>query len=189
VDFGLNVGSRPSMKFKFTGLYSANTAATPGSVDYTGFKTPLAIIDANTADVTIGGTVSSTGAPTITGGTVLTSMGLEASLGNSITMTPLLGGEVIDLTQRSVTGKTKLDLTAAQIVSYQAIAVAGTLQSSVALQHGTTGGNKVLLALQNVQLKNETEEDVNGRLLTSYDLRAVPTFSSGGNDEFRLAVY
>jgi hypothetical protein len=188
VDFKLGSGERPVMVYKFQGLYGGISAATPSGIDFSAFKTPLVVTDANSGDVTFGGTVSPTGAPAITGGTSIPSMGLEVMLGNTVQFTPLLGGETVDVTQREVTGKARLDLTAAQEVSRMADVLAATL-SSMSLSHGLVAGYKVLMHLPSVQSLNPTKEELNGRRLIGYDLRAVPPPAGSGNDELRLVFF
>lgn len=186
--FAMGSGDRPVMRFAFTGLFSTPSAATPSGVSFASFTTPLAVTDANTGDVTLGGTVASSGAPSISGGTAYPSMGLEVELGNTVAHTPLLGGETVDITQRAVAGSLRLDLTAAQEVSFYTGVLAATLQA-VSIQHGTAAGNKVILHLPSAQLYEPSKEELNGRRLIGYRLRGVPTPGGSGNDELRLVVY
>lgn len=184
----LNSGERPELQLTLEGLYSNPTAATPSGTDFSAFRTPLAVTDANTGDVTLGGTVSPTGAPSIAGGTAYPSMGLELDLGNSVQFTPLLGGETVDITQRALAGMFKADLTAAQEVSFYSTVLAATLQA-VSLQHGTAAGNKLIVHQPSVQLYEPSLEELNGRRLIGYRTRGVPTPGGSGNDELRLVFY
>ncbi len=178
----MRVGERPVMSFKFTGIYSTPTAAANPSVTLTAWRTPMVVTDANTQYLTFGATHSTTLAPAFAGGTVYPSQGIEIDIGNSVNFTALLGGETVDLTQRSVTGKVSLDLTEAQEVTmYQAVE-AGTLQS-LGLLHGTVANQKVGLWMPSVQLTNAQKADINGKRMVSFDLRVLP---STGNDEIRV---
>lgn len=184
--FKLNAGGRPVISFKFTGLYNAPTAAANPSVTLTPFKTPQTVIDANSGDVVFGGThATGSSAPAITGGTLYPSQGLEIDLGNAVNFTALLGGETVDITDRSVKGKVTLDLTAAQEVSLIGAVEAATLQT-IGLQHGTVANNKVLVWLAAAQLTNPQKAEVNGKRLVSFDIRATPT--TAGNDELRIVT-
>lgn len=185
VKLDLTAGNIPTMAFVFTGLYAAPTAATPATADFTGFITPLVVTDANAGDITIGGTVASTGAPAIAGGTIYPSMGLEMDVGNTVQFNPMLGGEAVDITQRVTTGKARLDLTAAQEVTIHGFVAANTPQA-ISLQHGTAAGNKVLLHQPNAQLFSIDKDEINGRRLSAIGTRANPVT---GNDEFRLVFY
>lgn len=182
---GMLSGDRPGVMFSFQGLLGTVAAGSISGVDYSAFKAPPVVTDANTGDIIIGGTVSATGAPAITGGTAYPSLGLELDLGNNVQFIPLLGGESVDITQRALTGQIKLDLTAAQEVSFFADVLAGTLRS-VSLQHGTVAGNKVLAHQPAVQYYEPSKEEFNGRRLIGYRTRAVPV---SGNDEFRLTFF
>jgi hypothetical protein len=115
---------------------------------------------------------------------VYPSQGIELDLGNALNFTPMLGGETVDITQRAVTGKISLDLTAAQEVSMFGTVEGATLQT-LGMQHGTVANNKTLLWLPNVQLTNPSKSEVNGKRLISFNLRSVP---SSGNDDFRLVA-
>jgi len=188
VQIMLKSGERPELAFSFRGLYSAISTATPGAGDFSLFLTPLAVIDANTGDVTLGGTVAATGAPAIADGTAYPSLGLELDLANEYPFTPLLGGETVDVTDRKLKGTIQIDMTAAQEVSQQAIVLAATL-TSVSLLHGTAAGNRVIVHMPSVQFTNPTKEEINGKRLIGYDLNGVPTPGGDGNDELRLVFF
>ena len=100
----MRVGERPVVSMRFTGIYTTPTAASNPSVTLTAWKTPQVVTDANTQDTTFGGTHNASVAPAITGGTISPSQGIEIDVGNSVNFTPLLGGETVDITQRTVTG-------------------------------------------------------------------------------------
>jgi hypothetical protein len=114
------------------------------------------------------------------------SQGIELDLGNNLAYMPLLGGESVDISQRSVTGKIVLDLTAANEVSFMTTVKANTLQS-LGIMHGTTAGYKTMIWLPSVQLLNPSKTDVNGKLMLGFDVRCVPT--SAGNDELKIVVH
>ena len=180
----MRVGERPVMSMRFTGIYTTPTAASNPSVTLTAWKTPQVVTDANTQDTTFGGTHNASVAPAITGGTIYPSQGIEIDVGNSVNFTPLLGGETVDITQRTVTGRITLDLTAAQEVTLIDAVEDGTLQS-LGLIHGTVANQKVMLWMPSVQLTNAQKADLNGKRLVSFDLRVLP---SSGNDELRIVT-
>jgi hypothetical protein len=184
VSFKMNAGERPVMSFKFQGLDGGVTATAPAALTLSGFKTPVVISEANTGD-TIFGCTYTPATPTLTAGTAYPSKGLEISLGNSVNYMPLLGGETVEVTDRNATGKVLLDLTAAQEVAFMGTVKANTVQA-LGLMHGTVAGGKVMLFMPTVQLTNPSKQDVNGKLMIGYDLRAVP---SAGNDEVKLVVH
>jgi hypothetical protein len=179
-------GQRPVMSFKMLGIDTTFSAASPSALTLTGFKTPSVITDPNTGDLTFGCTFNVDAlAPALTSGTAYSSRGIELDLGNAVAHTPLLGGQSIDISAREVTGKIALDLTAAQEVTFMTAVKANTVQS-IGLVHGTTAGYKVLVFMPAVQLINPSREDMNGRVLCGYDIRAVP---SAGNDDIRLVTF
>ncbi len=180
----MSAGGRPVLSFKFLGLDGGVTAASPSALTLTAFKTPAVISEPNTGDLTFGATYTAA-TPTLTGGTGYPSQGIELDLGNAVNYTPLLGGESVDISQRQVTGKILLDLTAAQEVTFMASVKANTLQS-LGLMHGTTAGYKVMIFMPAAQLINPSKSEVNGKLMIGYDIRALP---SSGNDELKIVVH
>ena len=178
---GLGLGNRPTINFRFIGIDGGVTAAANPSQTLTAWKTPAVITEANTADLLLGCTYA-TGA--LSGGTAYPSKGIDIDSGIAVNHVPLLGGEAVDITDRSVIAKISLDLTAAQEVTFMATVKANTTQS-IGLQHGSTAGSKVIVYAPAMQLINPVDEEYNGRLLNGFDARLVP---SAGNDELRLVV-
>lgn len=184
VSFGMAAGERPMMTFKFTGLDGGIAAATPSALTLSGFKTPFVIMDSTAGDLTFGATYTAA-TPTLTGGTGYPSQGITIDLANQVQYTPLLGGETVDVSDRKASGSIKLDLTAAQEVTFMGNVKDATLQS-LGLMLGTVAGYRVMFHAPAVQLTNPRKEDVNGKLMIGFDLRLCP---SAGNDEFRLVVH
>jgi hypothetical protein len=181
----LDVGGRPLLSFKFTGIDGGETASANPTVDLTSWKTPRVVTSANSGSVTIGATHSAIGAPELTGGTAYTSQGLELDIGNTVSFIPLLGNESVDITDRETTGKLTLDLSAADEVTFMGDVRGATLQS-VGLVHGVTAGLKVLVFAPSVQFINPSKQDVSGRAMSAFDLRALPV---AGNDELRIVAF
>lgn len=177
----MEAGQIPRFAFKFLGLDGGDTASALPSTTLSAFKTPLVVTNANSGDITLGGTYA-TGA--VTGGSAVPSQGLSLALGNAVTFTPLLGGETVDITDRKASGSVTMDLDAAQEVANLA-AVKGATTQSLSFEHGTVAGNKILIFLPAVQLTNPQKVNVNGRRLIKYDLRVMP---SAGNDEIRIVT-
>ena len=184
VAINMRVGERPLLSFKFTGLDGGVAAAVPSALTLSAWKAPLVVNEANTGDVTLGATYTAA-TPTLTGGTGYPSQGLEIDLANAVNFTPLLGGETVDITNRTPTGKVTFDLTAANEVTFMTSVKANTTQS-LGLMHGTIAGYKVMIFAPAVQLINPAKADVNGKLMVSYDLRFIP---SSGNDELKIVVH
>ena len=179
VKLSAQVSDRPKLSFDFIGLDGGISAATLPTIDTTAWNAPPVVAKANVVDVTLGCTYA-TGA--LTGGTTYSSAGLEIDWGNDVKFTPLLGSESVDITNRKLSGKVKLDLTAAQEVAMYAAVKAGTLQG-MGFTLGTTSGNKMLICGPQVQLLNPTKDEVNGRRLIGFDLAIAPL---SGNDDIRI---
>lgn len=179
-------GGIPVLSFNFKGLYSAASAASNPTPTLTGFKTPLVVNEANTADLTFGGTHTLVIAPAITGGTAYPSKGIELMLNNKVEHDALLGGESIEIGDRDASCSFELELTAAQEVTFMTAVAAATL-TTVGLIHGTTAGYKSLLWLPFVQRISPTKkEGASGKRMVGYEGRVVP---SAGNDEARLVLF
>ena len=184
VVFKLGINQRPVMSFSFTGLYRSPVVAANPTVALTAFTVPQVVTDANTGDITLGATHAIATAPAFVGGTAFPSQGIEIDMGNKVDFNALLGGETVDLTQRSVTAKLMFDLTAAEEVAAYAAVEANTL-GSIGLQHGTVANQKVMLFMPSVQRINPSKGEANGKRLVGFDLRAVPVT---GNDEIRIVT-
>lgn len=178
---GMGLGNRPAISFHFLGIDGGVTATADPTQTLTLWKTPAVITDVNTADLLLGCTYS---AGALSGGTAYPSKGIEIDAGISVNHVPLLGGESIDLTDRSITAKIELDLTAAQEVAVMNSVKDNTTQA-IGLQHGNVAGSIVVVYAPACQLTNPADAEYNGRLMQSYDVRCVP---SAGNDELRLVV-
>jgi len=181
VDFGLGIGERPTMKFKFVAVDGGIAAGTPSGVSFTGFKTPLAVTEANVNTFLLGCTYA---AGVLSAGTSYVSRGLEFSLGADTKYIPTLGGESADIIDRQATGKITLDLAAADEVTMKTAIDANTL-TSIGMTLGTTAGYKTMVFLPTCQRINPKTEDVDGRAMMAMDLRLVP---SSGNDEIRIIM-
>lgn len=185
VTFKLGAGGRPVMTFAMKGLYSTPSAAANAVPTLTAFKTPLVVNEANTADLTFGGTHTLAIAPAITGGTPFPSMGLEVMANNTVEYVPLLGGESVEITNRDASCTFQLDLSAAEEATFMASVEAATL-TSMGLIHGTTAGSKTLMWLPTVQRISPTKQEQSGKRMVGFEGRVVP---SAGNDEMRIVLF
>jgi len=185
VQVKMTSGAIPVLSFSFKGLHTTPSAAANPTPTLTGFKTPLVVKEASTADLTFGGTHSNAGAPAIAAGTVYPSMGIEFNLNNTVDHIPLLGGESIDINNRDASCSFQLELTAAQEVTFHTAVEDATL-TTVGLVHGTAAGYKSLLWLPFVQRTNPTKQDVSGKRMVQFEGRVIP---SAGNDEARLVLF
>ena len=181
----LSAGAIPKIKFQFKGVDGGLAAGSPVGVDYTTWKTPQVVTDANTIDLLMGCTHSPTGAPALAGGTSTPYSKLMFDFGIDAPHIPLIGGESVEIMDRKITGDLEVDLTAAQDVTFMGNVKANTM-GSMGLVHGTVTGNKTLLFAPNVQLTTPSYSDINGKLMNSYKLVLPPTGT--GNNELRIVT-
>lgn len=184
VVFKLGVGNRPVMSFSFTGLYTTPTVAAAPTLTLTAWKTPQVITDANTGDVTLGATHALLTTPALVGGSSFTSQGIEIDMGNKVDFNALLGGETVNLSQRNVSAKLTFDLDASQEATAYAAIESNTL-TSLALIHGTTANQRMLVWCPAMQRINPGKAEANGKRLVSVDARMIPV---SGNDEIRIVT-
>jgi hypothetical protein len=180
----MSVGEKPVISFKFVGINGGATAVAAPATTLTAFRVPQIVTDANSGNVTFGGTHNIATAPAIAAGTEYPSQGLTIDLGISTPFQALLGGESVEITDRKVTGAVKLDLTAAQEVQFLADVKAATL-TTVGMCHGTVAGDKVLVWMPSVQRVEPTKEELNGKRMCGYKLNINPL---SGNDEIRIVT-
>lgn len=181
--FKMGYGDVPIIAGNYIALDGGLATAANVVETLTAWKAPLPINTANSGLLTIGGTYS---AGVISGGVTYPSKGIELALGGQMNFMELLGGESAEFTDRNMSGKITLDLTAAQEVAFMATVKAGTTQS-IGLAHGAVAGYKLLSWCPNAQLKNPVSETLNGKRLLSYDINPVPTPGTG-NDEWKLVA-
>lgn len=179
----MDVGGRPLLRFRFVGLDGGLTSASNPSPTLTAWKTPVVVTTANTTAIAFGSALtysSSTG--TVTGGTSRTGRGLNLDMGNNVVFQPLLGEDVVAITDRDASGSVSLDLSATVTSNFMDDIKANTL-TAMGITHGTVAGNIIVIFAPGVQRINPTVEDVNGQVMQRYDLRLTPV---SGNDELRI---
>lgn len=177
----LTAYQRPMMEWEFWGFdTNAETASLPGT-NFTAWKRPFVITDANSGDIQLGATFSN---GSIAGGTVLPSRGLSIDLGNKLSHLKLLGGEAISITDREITGQMSVALSAADEVTWRSDINTNTL-ASVGFKIGTVDGAKIRVFGKSVQRVNPQAIDYEGRLLIQSDLRLLP---DAGNDDIAIVT-
>ena len=181
--YKMGYGDVPILGVSFIGLDGGDTAVAVPALTLTAWKPPLPVNQVNSGLLNLG---CGYAAGALTGGVTYPSKGLDLALGGKVAFMDILGGEAVDFTDRSVTGKIVMDLTAAQEIANFATVIAGTTQG-VGLTHGTVAGYKLLAYLPNVQLKNPAKAVLSGRRVINYDLHSVPTPGTG-NDELRIVA-
>lgn len=169
----------PKLSFKFMGFDTEAIVQAVPNTDFTAWKAPLVISDANAGDIRLGGTYA---AGVVSGGVVLPSRGVNFDLGQKLSHIKLLGGESIDITDRDTSGDMMVALTAADEISWRDAVNANTM-ASVGFNFGLTAGNRVALFAPNAQRVNPQISDYEGRMMMQSNLRVLPLVS---NDELRI---
>ncbi len=172
VSFELTAKGIPIMKFKFVGLYSTpEDAAVPASVDYSGFKDPVAVNAANTPTVALHGFAGKV-------------QSVSVDMANQVTYRNLIGYEGIELTDRQPTGSIAMELESVATKDWYTTIKNGTL-GTLAVTHGKVAGNIVQLASPKVQVLDPSFSDSDGIVMLTCKLDVQPNL---GNDEFILTV-
>lgn len=172
VEFTINARQIPVMKFTMTGIYNAPSDAALPSVTYTGFQTPLAANNTNT-----------TGFSFFSYSGVLES--LSVNMGNEVKFRSLIGNESVLITDRKVSGTAVFEAPTITTKDFFTAAISTTL-GSLAITHGTAGGNKFKVDSSRIDIGQPTYTDNDGIHMLSVPFVAVP--STAGNDEISFTV-
>lgn len=183
VSASLGLGGIPKLKFAFVAVDGGDTASAPSGVTYAAWQQPQVAQQAFTGPLTLGGALSATGVPAITGGVTYPSTGYEVDLGMKAEFISLIGQETVEITDRQAKGKIKLDATVAQEIAFLAAIKAGTLQT-IGLVHGNVVGRRAAIWTPNGQLISPSKEEMQGKRLLGYDVVCNPSVT--GNDEVHL---
>jgi len=181
VSFDTAAGSRPTMRFEFTGTDAGKSAASPSGVDFSAFITPIVVTDDTVQNFLLGCSYS---AGALSGGTAYVSRGLTFDVANDVQFIPTLNGESADIVGRDPGGQMTLDLDAAGEVSMLSDIDANTL-TSLGMELGSVAGKTFIVYAPKVQRINPKHEDVSGRVMLGMDLRITP---DSGNDELTIAL-
>lgn len=172
VSMNVAVGQIPTIKFTMTGVYNPPSDTAQPSVTYTAQATPLVFRQGNSSAFSF---FSFSG--------VLQSV--EFNLANSLVYRELVGGTKEALiTDRKPAGTVVIEAPTITAKDYFTAAL-GTSYGNLTFLHGTTAGNRVTFAANQVDLLNPTYQDQDSVMMLSVPYVATPT--TAGNDEFSLA--
>lgn len=172
VSFELNAKSIPVMKFRFIGLYSTPVdVVPPASVDYAGFKDPVAVNEANTPSMALHGFAGKT-------------QSFSVDMANTLVYRNLVGYEGILITDRQPTGSITMELESVATKNWYTTIADGTL-GTLAITHGKVAGNIIEIECPKVQLLDPSISDSDGIAMLTCKLEVQP---DTGNDEFILTV-
>ena len=173
-DVELNITSAqiPVFKFKFVGIYNAPTDTALPTVTYANQATPLVANSVNTPTFSF-----------FSASPVLQAISLQ--LGNQVDFRTLIGLQYVQITDRKVAGQVTFEANTIATKDWFTAGIANTL-GAVSLTHGTTAGNKVVIASSTVDLIQPNYTDNNGVQMIQCGYVMTPT--SAGNDEVTITI-
>lgn len=177
----LTAYDRPVIDWEFWGFDTAASEDAVGTPAFTNWVRPVVITDGNSGNIKLGSTYS---AGAISGGTAYPSRGMTIDLGNTVDHHKMLVNEAIEITDRNMSGKATVELTAAEEVTWRTD-INDNATTSMSFQIGPST-NKVGIWMPSVQRTKPQMVDYNGKVLMDTDLRIMPTTS--GNDECRIII-
>ncbi|SFK92075.1 hypothetical protein SAMN05216302_102113 [Nitrosomonas aestuarii] len=167
VELRFSEANVPLMHFTWEGIYGGITTSAPGSPDLSAFQDALAMTKANTTF-----TLHGYAAP-------LASLTISQNNTNVYKNRP--NSEKMHYTGRSSTGSVTIELPKIAVKNFVEICRSGTT-GALALVHGTTAGNKVLIDAPNVQLTNPRYSEADNLAELTMDMNFK--YSTAGNDEW-----
>jgi hypothetical protein len=163
------------MRFRFQGLYTTPTDVSmpaSASVDYSGFKDPLVVNNANSATWNLHGVSGKLEA-------------LALDLANEVTFRSIVNSESVLITDRKPVGTATIELDALSVKDWYT-AVRTVASGALSFQHGTAAGNIVILSGAKAQINSiSPPANSNNIAMTTLGFDFLPTT---GNDEFLITV-
>ncbi|MDT8856430.1 phage tail tube protein [Paracoccaceae bacterium Fryx2] len=182
VKLTLDAYAIPTAEFEFWAFDAQALAASIPAINLAAFIQPQVVTDANSGDIWLGASVTG---GVVSGGAFLASKGISWDIGNKLAHRKMLRGERIAITDRSVTGKMAVELSAADEIIWRDAINANTL-AAMSFTHGVGAGNLITVHAGRVQRTNPQAIDDDGSVLIQTDLRALPSVS--GNPEFMIVA-
>lgn len=179
--FNMTAYDRPTIDWEFWGFDTQATEVAVGTPSLSAWQRPLVITDANSGNIKLGSSYAAGG---VTGGTAYASRGMTIDVGNKLDHQKMLLNEAIDITDRQMSGKSTLELTTADELTFRTDINANTL-TSMSFNIGPALQN-VIFHMPNMQRTKPQTADYQGKMLMEMDLRLLPTNS--GNDECRIII-
>ena len=175
-NFGIDIasGAIPSIKWDLIGLLGTISDQALPTTDYTGWKTPVPALTANTSNLTVMGYDTS----------LMESLSID--IGNTISHRALIGREDILISNRKVTAKMKIEATTLAQKNFFSALQANSF-GDFYIKHGTAAGNTVCLMSPRQQLSSVNYSDSNGVQMLDID-SMLCTGSTVGNDEIRIVT-
>lgn len=170
VSLEMSVKKIPRWKFKFTGLHEIATDTAAATPTYTAFVKPKTVNHTNTTGFALHGYSGK-----------LEMLSFDAA--NKTPFRALVGGETVEMVDRQMAGKVKIELPTIAAKDFFTIALNATL-GALAIQHGQTAGGIITLSSSVVQLSKPAMSESDNIAMLDMDMVFVP--SSAGNDEIAI---
>ena len=163
----------PKIAFTGTGIYSAPTDASPGSVTYGGQADPLLFADGNTSGFSLFGFAGCL-------------QSLSFALNNEVVYDELIGcTKEVSIRNRACAGQLMIEAPSIASKDFFSI-VRGNATGSLGFTHGTTPGNRAVFTSPQTDLTSCKYADSNGKIMLDIGYNSVPT--TAGNNEFSLLL-
>ena len=167
----LSASKLPMLNFNTLAFDALPVAEAMPAIDLSRFLTPAAVNTENSGSLHLGGTLEN--GRSLLGGTSWPNMGIAWDMGNKLSHAKLIDGDHIRIADRRVTGKLTASLSAAQEIALWT-AIDNISEISIGFTHGLTAGKQITVWAPRVQRSNMQQVDVDGALLISMDLTALP---------------
>jgi hypothetical protein len=172
VALDMTVKKIPVLKFKYVGLETAATDTAAATPTYTAWIKPKTVNNTNTSAFAIH-----------SHGGKLEMLSIDAA--NKTPFRALVGSETVEMVDRQMVGKCKIELPTIAAKDFFTIAKNATL-GALTIQHGQTAGGICTISSSVVQVTKPSISESDNIAMLEMDLAFVP--SSSGNDELSIAL-
>lgn len=159
----------PKLIFSRVGLYAAPGASAPPTPDFSAYRKPLVVGQANTPTFTIHGVAC-----------VLRSFSVD--LGQTLAHRDLVGSETVQITGRAPSGEVLIEAPPLGTKNWFDAVTAETVDA-LQLIHGSVAGSIVQVDLPKVKLRKPRYESDGGVAMLRMDLDVLP---NAGDDEVKF---
>jgi hypothetical protein len=166
VEWNYEINKRPSMRFRFLGLFAAAADVAFPTPVYTGFTKPLVVSDTNTPTLTLHAAA-------------VKAASLKVALGNQVEYRELVNSTEIVISGRKSSSQIVLEHAPVATKDWFGIITGETL-GALALVHGLVAGNIINMDAPNAQLMNPRLSGSQDIGMLSLDMALSPT---AGDDE------
>lgn len=181
----LEVGKIPRVELDGYALYHEEVAATPPAASTIAWQRPQAISDRVAQPLVINGGYRATNGLIVAGdGVQYKARSLTIDQGEALAYTDFVGGPVVAITNREITGQLVVDMGVSDELLNLGRVVAAEYVT-LGWVFGSTSTQEIEIFGQRVQLLAPQPVEVNGLRLVQFDVRFLPVY---GGDELVIAV-